>query len=185
MLVRSATHDSRPLRFDWLLLKLALDGIFSFSYVPLRIATIIGTILSGCGLLYAGVIIFQRMKGQLANEELAGWPTVVVSVLVLGGVQLIILGIIGEYIGRIFEELKGKYPQLKGLLKSPRDVDDLTPGLAARIVWGARQTPEMGEKAVSNLVGDLRDRILWWTSKAEWLEKHPEAYETSATKEQS
>lgn len=88
------------------LFKLAFDAIFSFSYLPLRISTLLGLAISLTGLLYALYLIVQRIRGEYGN--LGGWTTVVVSVLVLGGVQLVMLGIIGEYLGRVFEELKGR-----------------------------------------------------------------------------
>lgn len=88
------------------LLKLAFDGIFSFSFVPLRLSTYLGLTLSLAGLLYALFVAVRSFLGEF--EGLAGWPTVVVSILILGGVQLIMLGIMGEYLGRIYEELKGR-----------------------------------------------------------------------------
>ena len=86
------------------LFKLAFDAIFSFSYLPLRISTLLGLTISLAGLLYALFLVVQRITGHFEG----GWTTVVVSVLVLGGVQLVMLGIIGEYLGRVFEELKGR-----------------------------------------------------------------------------
>ncbi|MCH8332953.1 glycosyltransferase family 2 protein [Candidatus Sumerlaeota bacterium] len=86
------------------LFKLAFDAIFSFSYLPLRISTLLGLAISLIGLLYALFLVVQRITGHFEG----GWTTVVVSVLVLGGVQLVMLGIIGEYLGRVFEELKGR-----------------------------------------------------------------------------
>lgn len=88
------------------LIKLAFDGIFSFSYLPLRISMYLGFIISSLGMLYAIFIFFRSLAGNF--RDLEGWPTVVVSVLVLGGVQLVMLGIIGEYLGRVYEELKGR-----------------------------------------------------------------------------
>ncbi len=88
------------------LLKLAFDGIFSFSFLPLRLSTYFGLVLSATGLLYAAYVAVERVLGKFSG--LAGWSTVVVSVLVLGGVQLVMLGIIGEYLGRIYEEIKGR-----------------------------------------------------------------------------
>lgn len=103
---RAARGGGAPKYTFRALLKLALDGIVSFSFLPLRISTWVGLIFSSAGLLYALIIVFRRLRGDF--ETLGGWPTVVVSVLVLGGIQLIMLGIIGEYLGRIFEEIKGR-----------------------------------------------------------------------------
>jgi len=90
------------------LARLALDAFFSFSFVPLRLSTLLGLGISTLGLIYAAWIVAQRVTGQF--QAIAGWSTVVVSVLVLGGAQLIMLGIMGEYLGRIYEELKGRPP---------------------------------------------------------------------------
>ncbi len=84
--------------------KLALDAFFSFSFLPLRISTILGLALSGAGLAYALYVFINRLRG--AYQATGGWSTIVVSVLVMGGVQLVMLGIIGEYLGRIYEEIK-------------------------------------------------------------------------------
>lgn len=87
------------------LLKLALDGIISFSFLPLRIATWFGFATSAFGILYALGIAFQRFFLHRFGQ-IEGWTTVVVAVLVLGGMQMMLIGIIGEYVGRIFEETK-------------------------------------------------------------------------------
>lgn len=94
------------------LIKLATDGLFSFSTVPLRLATYLGLWVSGFAFL--GVIFTLAQKlfvVQFARIGLApspGFATIVISVLFLGGVQLICLGILGEYIGRIYDEVKGR-----------------------------------------------------------------------------
>lgn len=87
---------------------LALDAIFGFSFVPLRLSTALGASVSAAGLLYAAYILVGRMSGRFT--VVPGWATVVISVLVLGGVQLLMLGIIGEYLGRIHEEIKQRPP---------------------------------------------------------------------------
>ena len=89
-------------------MKLALEGFFSFSFVPLRISMYLGLTISAVGLIYAVVVVVKTVSGEY--QGLAGWPTVIVSVLVVGGVQLVMLGIMGEYIGRIFEEIKRRPP---------------------------------------------------------------------------
>jgi glycosyltransferase involved in cell wall biosynthesis len=94
------------------LVKLATDGLFSFSTVPLRLATWLGLMVSA--LAFFGVIFTLAQKlfsAEFAKIGLAptpGFPTIVISVLFLGGVQLICLGILGEYIGRVYEEVKGR-----------------------------------------------------------------------------
>ena len=87
------------------MLKLALNAITSFSYFPLQLATYIGFISAGLSILAIPVVIFLRLSGSL---QLIGQATTLVAVLFLGGVQLISLGILGEYIGRIYDEVKGR-----------------------------------------------------------------------------
>ena len=92
--------------------KLAMDGLFSFSAIPLRFATYLGLWVSAFAFLGAVFTLMQKIfAAQFAKIGLApgaGFPTIVISVLFLGGVQLICLGILGEYIGRIYEEVKGR-----------------------------------------------------------------------------
>lgn len=84
-------------------LKLALDGVLSFSLTPLRIATLIGFIAAGLALL--GIVYALAMR-IFTNIWVPGWTALFIAVLFLGGVQLISLGIIGEYLGRIYGEAK-------------------------------------------------------------------------------
>jgi glycosyltransferase involved in cell wall biosynthesis len=92
--------------------KLAMDGLFSFSALPLRLATYLGlwvSILAFLGVLFTlAQKIFSAQFAKIGFAPGAGFPTIVISILFLGGVQLICLGILGEYIGRIYEEVKGR-----------------------------------------------------------------------------
>ena len=92
--------------------KLAMDGLFSFSAAPLRLATYLGMWVSAFAFLGVMFTLAQKLFAvQFAKIGLApgaGFPTIVISVLFLGGVQLICLGILGEYIGRLYEEVKGR-----------------------------------------------------------------------------
>ena len=94
------------------LFMLAMDGLFSFSAVPLRMATYLGLWVSGFA--FVGVVftfvqkIFAEQFARIGLAPSPGFPTIVISVLFLGGVQLICLGILGEYIGRIYDEVKGR-----------------------------------------------------------------------------
>ena len=84
------------------MIKFALDGITSFSDVPLKLATWLGYFTSFLALLYLCSVFVQKALGYTVQ----GWATIMVAVLFIGGVQLISLGIIGEYVGRIFNETK-------------------------------------------------------------------------------
>lgn len=85
------------------LIELAIDGITSFTTAPLRISTFVGVFVSIIAFIYLLIIIFQTI---FFGNELAGYPSTLAVILFLGGVQLLSLGIIGEYIGRIFNETK-------------------------------------------------------------------------------
>jgi polyisoprenyl-phosphate glycosyltransferase len=87
------------------MLKFALDGITSFSYLPLQLATYIGFVAAGLAVLGILATIILRLTG---SHAFYGQATTLVAVLFLGGVQLISLGIIGEYLGRIYDEVKGR-----------------------------------------------------------------------------
>lgn len=85
------------------LVKLALDGLISFSYVPLKLAVSFGFVISGVSFLGAIATLFQRL---FTDTTVPGYATTVISILFLGGIQLITIGILGEYIGRIYDEVK-------------------------------------------------------------------------------
>ena len=87
------------------LLNLALTGITSYTTAPLRFATILGGFFSLLAFTYAA---FTIVKTIIWGDPVAGYPTLVTIMLLLGGVQLLSLGIIGEYLGRVFNESKGR-----------------------------------------------------------------------------
>lgn len=87
------------------LFKLAIDGIVSFTTFPLRIATILGGCISFIALLYA---LFIFIKTLIYGDPVAGFPTLICVVLLLGGIQLLCIGIIGEYVARMFNETKDR-----------------------------------------------------------------------------
>lgn len=89
----------------WRLWNFALDGITSFTTLPLRLASYIGLSVALFGFIYAGMIIYKTL---VFGESVRGYPSLMVVVLCLGGVQLLSLGIIGEYLGRMFDETKGR-----------------------------------------------------------------------------
>ncbi|HWO42412.1 MAG TPA: glycosyltransferase family 2 protein [Candidatus Eisenbacteria bacterium] len=85
------------------LLSLALDGLISYSFVPLRLVSLAGVFISFCSLSGMGYLILAKVSGDPAPQ---GWTSLIVTVLFLGGVQLLALGVLGEYLGRMFEEVK-------------------------------------------------------------------------------
>jgi dolichol-phosphate mannosyltransferase len=87
------------------MLKLALNAITGFSYFPLQVATFFGFVSAGISILAIPVVIFMRIAGSGA---FFGQATTLIAVLFLGGVQLISLGILGEYVGRLYDEAKGR-----------------------------------------------------------------------------
>lgn len=87
------------------LLLLAIDGIIGFSFFPLRIATWFGFTISGVAFLYAIYIIY---RGLFTDAIVKGWPSTMVILLFLGGIILIMLGVIGEYLGRTNIEVKNR-----------------------------------------------------------------------------
>lgn len=87
------------------MLKLAFNAVTSFSYFPLQLATITGFIIALLSMLAIIIVIILRLTN---TEILLGQATTLVAVLFMGGIQLIFLGILGEYIGRIYDEAKGR-----------------------------------------------------------------------------
>lgn len=86
------------------LIRLALDGVISFSFVPLRLSSIAGA--GAAGLAFLGLIVVAVWKAMGLLPSGAGLGAIALSVLFLGGVQLLTIGILGEYVGRVFNEVK-------------------------------------------------------------------------------
>lgn len=99
---RLAGETKYPLRK---MIKLAADGITGFSNKPLKIASTLGYIVSCFGFLYLFVILYQRL---FTNTTIQGWTSIIAILLILNGVTLIMLGVLGEYIGRIYDEMKAR-----------------------------------------------------------------------------
>jgi glycosyltransferase involved in cell wall biosynthesis len=87
------------------LMNLAIEGIVSFSIAPLRLATALGTVVAIATFIYLVVIVIKTI---IFGTDLAGYPSTMAVILFLGGAQLLSLGIIGEYVGRIFNETKNR-----------------------------------------------------------------------------
>jgi len=97
---RLAGHTKYPFKK---MLKFAFDAIFSFTNFPLKIATYFGFLVAGLSFLYLIYVLYIKI---FTNITIPGWSSLIVAVLFLGGVELVCIGIIGEYIGRIGEEVK-------------------------------------------------------------------------------
>lgn len=89
----------------WGLLSLAIEGIVSFTVFPLKIATLVGILTSLFAFIY---MIYVIIKAMLFGDPVSGFPTLLSVMLFLGGMQLLALGVVGEYVGRIFHETKGR-----------------------------------------------------------------------------
>jgi len=87
------------------LIGLSLNGLTAFSVAPLRMATVFGLLLALIALIYGGKIIYETV---VYGTSVPGYPSVFVGVMVLGAVQLVMLGVVGEYIGKILYEIKGR-----------------------------------------------------------------------------
>lgn len=87
----------------WSLLNLAIEGLTSFTTAPLRLASMFGMLVSFMAILY---MLYVFIRAMIYGDPVAGYPTLLTVMLCLGGVQLLALGIIGEYLGRVFNESK-------------------------------------------------------------------------------
>src|SRR6266851_5657028 len=87
------------------LVGLSIEGLTAFSTAPLRLASLFGVLLSVTALFFGGWIIFETLY---YGKDVAGYPSIIVGVMVIGGVQLLMIGIMGEYIAKILSELKGR-----------------------------------------------------------------------------
>ncbi|MDJ0593722.1 MAG: glycosyltransferase family 2 protein [Pleurocapsa sp. MO_226.B13] len=89
----------------WKLWNFALDGITSFSFLPLKVWSYVGVIISLISLFYA---LFLVIRTLILGVDVPGYASLMVAILFLGGIQLITLGVLGEYLGRVYEEVKGR-----------------------------------------------------------------------------
>jgi dolichol-phosphate mannosyltransferase len=109
---RSARAAGEPKYTFSKLIKLALDGIFSFSTLPLRLTTYFGFIVALFAFLFGFLTLLQRIfidfSAKLGIAPVPGFATTVISIFFMGGIQLICFGILGEYVGRIYEQVKGR-----------------------------------------------------------------------------
>ena len=109
----------------WRLWNLALEGVTSFSTFPLRVWTYLGLIISAASLSYAGYILVRTL---IHGVDVPGYASLLVSILFLGGVQLIGLGVLGEYVGRIYRNRSSARLHLRATTKRTSVATHLPPG---------------------------------------------------------
>jgi glycosyltransferase involved in cell wall biosynthesis len=105
---RPARAGGRPKQNFTRLVRYAFDAIFSFSYKPLRFSLVMGVATAIFAMVFAAVLVTARLQGVgiLGGPVVVGYTSTIVSILFLGGIQLIGIGILGEYLGRIYDEVK-------------------------------------------------------------------------------
>jgi glycosyltransferase involved in cell wall biosynthesis len=89
----------------WSLIGLSIEGLTSFSVAPLRVASLLGLMLATTALLFGAWILLETV---LYGQDVPGYPSLVVGLMVLGGVQLIMIGVLGEYVGKMLSEIKAR-----------------------------------------------------------------------------
>jgi glycosyltransferase involved in cell wall biosynthesis len=102
---RQPRHRGQTTWNYWKLWNFALDGIISFSFLPLKIWSYVGVTISVVSLLYALMLVIRTL---IFGVDVPGYASLMVAILFLGGIQLITLGVLGEYLGRVYEEVKGR-----------------------------------------------------------------------------
>ena len=121
------------------MLRFSLDGLTAFSTVPLRFASYLGIVVALSGIPYAAWAVYVRV---FTEDAVSGWASLVVALLLLGGLQLMCLGIIGEYVGRMYEEVKGRplyiADEVIGEVVRPRPQRLVTPSRVATATVGVR-----------------------------------------------
>jgi len=126
------------------LIGLSIEGLTSFSVAPLRLASLLGLLLACTSLVFGAMILFEVVVHGVA---VPGYPSLVVGLMVLGGVQLLMIGIMGEYIGKILSEMKGR-PAYFVAEHSIRTADSTGQGMTARSAESTRSaaaTPSAAE----------------------------------------
>jgi polyisoprenyl-phosphate glycosyltransferase len=102
----------------------AWDGITSFSILPLRMISLLGALISAGGFLYALILVFIRflqLFGHFPNLAVLGFTTLAVAIFSLGGIQLLCLGLIGEYLAKVYREVKRRPPYIVEQVRTSKD----------------------------------------------------------------
>ena len=102
---RPSARTARPAGIMPSLIGLSIEGLTSFSVAPLRLASLLGLVLALVALIFGAAILYETV---IYGKSVPGYPSLVVGLMVLGGVQLIMIGIVGEYIGKILSEQKAR-----------------------------------------------------------------------------
>lgn len=100
------------------LIALAWTGITSFSVLPLRLASLTGVVLALLAFAYGTLVVIDKL---FFHESVPGWPTVVASMMFFSGVQLLFIGVLGEYLARVYDEVKGRPPFIVSEVVSPQE----------------------------------------------------------------
>ena len=98
------------------LIQLAWTGVTSFSVMPLRLASAVGGLLAFLAFIYGLYVVVDHL---FFNESVPGWPTIVAGMMFFAGVQLLFIGILGEYLARIYDEVKGRPPYIVAEVNKP------------------------------------------------------------------
>jgi glycosyltransferase involved in cell wall biosynthesis len=126
-------HERKHGRSTWnlsSLIGLSVEGLTSFSVAPLRVASLLGLLLAAGALVFGGWMVVEAV---FFEERVPGYPSLIVGLMVLGGVQLLMIGVMGEYIGKILSELKARpvYFVAEHVLKAAENVADDRPARSA------------------------------------------------------
>jgi polyisoprenyl-phosphate glycosyltransferase len=127
---RPPRYAGEPKYTFWKSLSLGVNGVVGFSKVPLRFATYLGMIVSAVSVVLMGWAVYQRVVGA---NTVRGWASTLVVILLLGGVQLLMIGVVGEYLSRIYDEVKQRPMYVIGDLRGfTEPVDYVSRGGAPR-----------------------------------------------------
>ncbi len=102
---RAQRYDDEPRQSPRRLVRMGMDAVFAFSDLPLKLATLLGFLVSGVAFVVLLTVLYKRL---FTGEAIIGWASTMTSILFIGGIQLLSVGVIGEYIGRIYNETKAR-----------------------------------------------------------------------------
>jgi len=117
---------------------LSVEGLTSFSVAPLRLASLLGTLLAASALVFSVWILIETF---VYEQSVPGYPSIIIGIMVIGGVQLLMIGVMGEYIGKVLSELKRRpvYFVAEHSVRRAQDEGDVAPGATAREAPGGAQ----------------------------------------------